>query len=67
MNHDYTHCADFTKRCPEKCFYAQLERDLRKRWRELITKQISYGHFGGTSLCLYGMPRQGKGEKNEAD
>jgi hypothetical protein len=51
MNHDYAHCSDFTERCPKDCFRAQLERDLRKRWAELIGCPISYADMRGTKNC----------------
>lgn len=53
MNHDYAHCADFRKDCPEDCFWAQLVRDLEK------TKYppglwISWMYLGGTEDCKRG-------------
>ena len=57
MNHDYCHCLDFTEKCPKECFRAQLERDLRAR-TDLFGVPLTYGHFGGTSLCLHRMPRR---------
>ena len=51
MNHDYAHCASFTNKCPQSCFRAQLERDLRKRWAEFIGCPISYVDMRGTMNC----------------
>lgn len=51
MNHDYAHCANFTNKCPQSCFRAQLERDLRQRWAELIGCPISYVDMRGTKNC----------------
>ena len=31
MNHDYAHCADYTDKCPKKCFRGELVRDLSNR------------------------------------
>lgn len=62
MNHDYCHCLDYTSDCPEECFRAQLEKDIKKN-PLLIGKPLTYGHLGGTSLCGYGMPK--RREKNE--
>ena len=54
MNHDYTHCADFTEYCPRGCFRAQLVRDLQ-RFGKLapygINFPISWTHFKGTEEC----------------
>ena len=47
MNHDYAHCLDYKEDCPEKCFRAQLTRDLKRNpipWR-------SWMHFKGTEEC----------------
>ena len=36
MNHDYAHCSDYCKRCPDSCFRAQLAKDL-KNWPYPVT------------------------------
>lgn len=54
MNHDYAHCADFTDKCPKKCFRAQLVRDLKKYGKlapYAINFPISWQHFKGTEEC----------------
>lgn len=48
MNHDATHCTDYTKACPKSCYRAQLTEDLRKRAYLLPT---SWAHFKGTNEC----------------
>lgn len=53
MNHDYCHCFDYDKSCPESCFRAELERDLRKP--EMIAQlkniPLSYAHLRDTKMC----------------
>ena len=54
MNHDHAHCADFTEKCPKKCFRAQLVRDLQKYGKlapYAINFPISWQHFEGTKEC----------------
>jgi hypothetical protein len=48
MNHDATHCADYTTACPKRCYRAQLTADLRKIIYLLPT---SWSHFKGTQMC----------------
>lgn len=48
MNHDYMHCADFTEKCPKKCFRAQLVRDLENMPEEYA---VSWGHLKGSEYC----------------
>lgn len=62
MNHDYTHCLDFTPKCPHRCFRAQLERDLKDRWTEFVGMPISYAHFHRDGLCQIDID-----EKSEVD
>lgn len=57
MNHDYTHCSDYTKDCPKDCFRAQLCRDL-KPWTF-----VSFAPFKGTEEC----PMPNKPIKIEVD
>lgn len=49
MNHDYAHCLDFTDDCPEKCFRAQLIRDMSLRHEIYIP--LTLAHFKGTDEC----------------
>lgn len=60
MNHDYAHCLDFKRNCPKDCFWAQLQRDLMKRFYLL---PLTYAHFKDTEEC----PRnkEGRGESDE--
>lgn len=50
MNHDATHCADYTKACPKSCYRAELTEDLRKRI-DLLGMPMSFAHFKGTDEC----------------
>ena len=50
MNHDATHCADYTKACPESCYRAELTAYLRKR-TDLLGTPMSFAHFKGTKEC----------------
>ena len=44
MNHDITHCADYTESCPKDCFRAQrTEKALEKHWT-----MIRWAHFKGS-------------------
>ena len=51
MNHDYTHCSDFTEKCPKGCFRAQLERDLRNNAMDYAGMCFSYSHLKGSREC----------------
>lgn len=51
MNHDYAHCLDYTRDCPEECFRAQLQRDLEERRSEFIGVPLTCSHLGGTVEC----------------
>ena len=60
MNHDYAHCADFTEKCPKKCFRAQLVRDLDNA--DLPSELcLSWMNFKGTEEC----PKTKKKKKEE--
>ena len=50
MNHDATHCADYTTACPKSCYRAELTADLRKRI-DLLWLPMSFAHFKGTEEC----------------
>lgn len=55
MNHDYAHCLDYKEDCPEKCFRAQLTRDLKRHpipW-------ASWMHLEGTEECKKGKHKGG--------
>ena len=48
MNHDATHCFDYSKDCPDTCYQAQLTRDLKETnypW------PVSWAYFKGTDYC----------------
>lgn len=47
MNHDYAHCSDYKPSCPEKCFRAQLARDIENNPQP----RVSYISFEGTEEC----------------
>lgn len=46
MNHDYTHCSDYCKRCPDSCFRAQLAKDLKN-----YPYPVSMASLKHTSYC----------------
>lgn len=48
MNHDATHCANYTSRCPKSCFRAELTAELKKIYYPLPT---SWADFEGTNEC----------------
>ena len=48
MNHDATHCFDYSPECPAKCYRAQLTEDLKQRDYEL---PVSWANFKGTREC----------------
>lgn len=41
MNHDFTHCAEFSNACPKTCFRAHLTEDLKNR-PDLFGLNFSY-------------------------
>lgn len=48
MNHDYTHCADYSSSCPKKCFRAELAEDLKRIPYNL---PLSFANLKYTNLC----------------
>ena len=48
MNHDYAHCADYTDKCPKKCFRGELVRDLFNR----PYLYVSWMNLKGTDECM---------------
>ena len=50
MNHDFTHCAEYSNVCPKTCFRAQLTEDLKNR-PDLFGLNFSYAYFRGTDEC----------------
>ena len=50
MNHDFTHCADYSSGCPKKCFRAKLTEELELR-SDLIGLTFSWAHFKNTDEC----------------
>lgn len=59
MNHDYTHCADYSNACPKSCFRGQLVEDLKHRL-DLLCLTFSYAHLMGTDEC----PKWKRRDKN---
>lgn len=51
MNHDATHCSDYSKNCPEHCYRAMLTKDVYDRQFEFVHIPLSWSHFRGTSEC----------------
>ena len=49
MNHDATHCLDYSYKCPKGCYRAQLTEDLRKRLHYPLP--TSWAHYKGTKEC----------------
>ena len=62
MNHDNAHCLDYRSSCPEKCFRAQLERDLLAH--PGIVRWLTYSHLRETEECL-AASKEGKDERND--
>ena len=50
MNHDYAHCADYSRDCPKDCFRAELTEDLKHR-TDLLGLSFTWMHFKGTDEC----------------
>ena len=49
MNHDASHCLDYDeKKCPKRCYRAQLTEELKHIKYEFNT---SWVHFKGTRYC----------------
>lgn len=48
MNHDATHCANYTKSCPRSCYRAQLTEELR---HIIYTLPTSWANCKGTKEC----------------
>ena len=67
MNHDNCHCSDFCADCPMRCYKAQLEVDLKKRWTEFIGVPLTYSHFYGTEYCIRGNMMNGRTENDTTD
>ena len=52
MNHDATHCADYTEgKCPSNCYRGQLTKELAERRKDFVGIPISYASFKGTNEC----------------
>ena len=58
MNHDFTHCAEFSNAKKKTCFQAQLMEELKNR-PDLFGLNFSYAYFRGTDEC----PLTGKENK----
>ena len=52
MNHDCTHCIDFSEWCPQSCELAKLNRDLKNISDGYVS--ISYAHFLRSCMCPFG-------------
>ena len=48
MNHDATHCSNWTTSCPKSCYRAQLTEELRRIGYPLPT---SWAMFKYTNHC----------------
>ena len=48
MNHDATHCLDWSEECPKKCYRAMLTEELKRIYYPL---PVSWAHFDGTREC----------------
>lgn len=64
MIHDATHCLDFCSDCPMKCYRAELEVDLRSKWKEFVGVPLSYAHLYGTEECPRDAYHREDGESN---
>lgn len=51
MNHDATHCSNWTKACPKKCYRAELTEDYYSSQYFLRGIPISWAYFKGTKEC----------------
>lgn len=60
MNHDATHCFNWTTSCPKTCYRAQLMEDLR---RIDLRIPVSYAYLKYTPEC----PRWPTKPKEELD
>lgn len=49
MNHNITHCMDYTDACPTYCELAKLQRDLKNVQEGYI--EIGYVHFLRSCKC----------------
>ena len=48
MNHDATHCYDYTSACPKSCYRAQLTEELKRIDYHL---PVSWSLFKYTDYC----------------
>ena len=48
MNHDATHCYDYSDKCPKTCYRAQLTKELKEIDYPLL---VSWALFKGTEYC----------------
>lgn len=49
INHDATHCLDYTPKCPQECYRAQITKALKE---ERYPYPVSFSYFKGTDECL---------------
>lgn len=59
LNHDYTHCLDWTEDCPKGCLRAELTADLQKPdvASKLVGIPLSWSHYKGTAECMIGVEK----------
>ena len=50
MNHDATHCADYRRSCPKRCWRAQLTEDLLQR-PDLERLPVGWAKLRGSEYC----------------
>ena len=52
MNHDATHCTDYSKsRCPKSCYRAQLTQDLFDNWLRFRFLPMSWSNYRLSEEC----------------
>ena len=52
MNHDATHCTDYSKsRCPKSCYRAQLTQELFDNWSRFRFFPVSWANFRRSEEC----------------
>lgn len=65
MNHDATHCLDWTQDCPNECYRAMITADLHSlRGHRIIA---SWANFAGTEECIKDKSQNGVQDAGEFD
>lgn len=49
MDHDYAHCRDYRKDCPEECFRARLTKEAIEI--HYNSPHMTWFDFAGTEVC----------------